>query len=158
MSIHKTAPIPLSTGGAGKRDLRTQFAALCYRLVQGKPQILLITSRTTHRWIIPKGWPLEGETPAEAAGTEAWEEAGAEGKMISHCIGLYSYTKTGEGDETDLPCVVAVFPMKVKSLAKDYPERSERRRRWFSPKQAAKKVQEPELREILRTFDPKILG
>ncbi|MFC6583776.1 NUDIX hydrolase [Sulfitobacter aestuariivivens] len=54
--------------------MRTQFAALCYRVKKGKVQVLLVTSRGTKRWIVPKGWPMDGKTPAQSAALEAWEE------------------------------------------------------------------------------------
>ena len=67
--------LPISLHGAQKHELRTQFAALCYRLRRGKVQILLVTSRGSKRWIVPKGWPMEAKTPAASALQEAWEEA-----------------------------------------------------------------------------------
>ena len=63
--------LPISIGGAKKSDVRTQFAALCYRVVKDKVQVLVISSRGTGRWIVPKGWPMDGKTPAEAALQEA---------------------------------------------------------------------------------------
>ena len=141
---------PLRTGKAGKREVRTQFAALCYRLRKKEVEVLLITSRDSGRWIIPKGWPMDRLTPAEAAAQEAFEEAGVIGKAKDMVIGLYSYRKETEDDQ--LPCVVAVFPLKVQKLVKDYPEMDERDRRWFPAKKAAEKVREPELRQILKNF------
>ncbi len=141
---------------ARKRDVRTQFGALCYRIQNDEVQVLLITSRTSRRWIIPKGWPMPGETPADAALTEAYEEAGVEGKALNLCIGFYSYTKVMEGAD-NLPCAVSVFPVRVKKLLKKYPEGSERKRRWFSLKKAAARVREPELRKIIKHFDPTLL-
>lgn len=96
---------------------------------------------------------MDGVTPAEAAETEAWEEAGVEGKSKTSCLGIFSYTKDIT-DETQLPCVVAVFPVKVKSLARKWPEKNTRERKWFSPKKAANHVDEPELAAIIRSFDP----
>ena len=154
MTLAKINQKPLSVAGAAKREVRTQFGALCYRIRDGKVQILLITSRGLGNWIIPKGWPMEGETPAAAAATEAREEAGATGKLSHQVVGFYSYTKNHEGD--DLPCVVAVFPLKVTKLLNDYPEKSERKRRWVSQKKAADLVVEPELRRIIKGFAPKI--
>ncbi|MCY4336549.1 MAG: NUDIX hydrolase [Litoreibacter sp.] len=143
--------------GSQKREVRTQFGALCYRVHNEETQVLLITSRTRGRWIIPKGWPVEGATPAEAAATEAYEEAGVSGKTFNICLGLYSYTKMMAGDDMDLPCAVSVFPVKVKKVLRDYPEKAERKRKWFSIKKAAGKVREPELRKILKHFDPSLL-
>ncbi|MDV7144543.1 NUDIX hydrolase [Tropicimonas sp. TH_r6] len=137
------------------KDVRTQYGALCYRIVRGEPQVLLVTSRTRRRWIIPKGWPMETVSPHRAAGIEAWEEGGVRGKTEDRCIGVYTYTKLGDGQGPDIPCAVWVFPLKVKSLTKEYRESKQRRRKWFSLKKASKKVAEPELREILRSFKPR---
>jgi 8-oxo-dGTP pyrophosphatase MutT (NUDIX family) len=135
---------------------RTQVAALCWRIEGGKLEVLLITSRETGRWVMPKGWPVKKATAAESASQEAWEEAGVQGKVQDTCIGLYAYHKV-LGDDTDVPCVVAVYPLKVKSLSDKFPESAERRRRWFSPEKAAERVDEPELRDLLVRFDPKAL-
>lgn len=150
-----SAPVsrPIHLSPAGKRDVRTQFGALCWRVLDGKVQILLVTTRRTRRWVVPKGWPMDGETPASAAETEAFEEAGVEGRALDRCLGIFTYTKEMEGD--DLPCVVAVFPLKVKKILSDWPEKSVRSRRWERPRKAARLVQEPELARILATFDPK---
>ena len=131
-----------------------QLGALCYRNERGKPQILLITSRTRRRWIIPKGWPMKGIAPEKAAEIEAWEEAGVRGKAVDTCVGQFGYIKYGDGTGPDVPCIVSVYPIKTKSLAKDYPECSQRRRKWFSPKKAARKVGEPELKKLLEEFKP----
>lgn len=145
---------PIALLNAGKRDVRTQFAALCFRVLRGKPEILLITSRRTGRWIIPKGWPMDGKTPTECAAIEAWEEAGVIGKAYPRCLGLFSYTKEMDEGEVDLPCAAMVYPVRVKSLARDYPEAGLRKRRWARPKRAAERVGEPELAQLLRNFDP----
>lgn len=146
--------LPISVGGAKKSDVRTQFAALCYRVVKDKVQVLVISSRGTGRWIVPKGWPMDGKTPAEAALQEAWEEAGVIGKVVSAPLGLYSYQKVQE-NAPDFPCIAVVYAVKVKSLSKDFPEAGERRVKWVGRKKAAKLVDEPELSRILRDFDPR---
>lgn len=148
--------LPIVLKGARKTDVRSQFAALCYRIRKGEPEILLITSRGSQRWIIPKGWPMAEKTPAEAALQEAWEEAGVKGKAFDRCLGLFSYTKDLNAKES-LPCIALVYPVHVSALEKKYPEQGERRRKWFSPKKAAGKVSEPELKKILKTFDPRML-
>ncbi len=149
-------PYPIVLDPALKREMRTQFGALCWRMRKGGPQVLLITSRRTRRWVTPKGWPMDGSTPAGAARAEAWEEAGVEGDVSDACIGIFTYVKEmDEGD--DLPCVVALYPLKVRKLVKEWPERSERRRRWMSASKAAKAVAEPELARILASFDPRTL-
>ena len=156
MTVVKTKLKPQRLDVSHKHDVRTQFGALCYRLRDDKVQILLVTSRGTGRWIIPKGWPMDGETPAGAAATEAFEEAGVEGKPSDVCLGIYSYTKTiPKGD--NLPIVVAVFPFKVKRVLKNFPEAGQRKRKWFSLKKAAAIISEPELAPLIRNFNVKHL-
>lgn len=150
--------LPISIPGGQKSAVRSQFAALCYRVKSDKVQVLLVTSRKTRRWIIPKGWPMDGKTPAECAAQEAWEEAGVIGKPINMCLGLYSYSKILDGDAPEgLPCVAMVYPVKVKRMMEKFPEAGQRKRRWVTRKRAASLVAEPELARILRDFDPKLL-
>lgn len=139
--------------GAGKREVRSQFGAIPWRLNDGKVEVLLVTSRGTGRWILPKGWPMHEATPAEAAATEAWEEAGVTGNPSPIAAGFYSYIKQYDGD--NLPIVVAMFPLRVKRVHKDWPEKADRKRRWFSRKKAATLLHEPELRQIVKHFDPR---
>lgn len=133
-------------------ETRTQVAALPFVMEKGKPRVLLITSRETRRWVIPKGWPMDGHTAPEAAQIEAWEEAGLLGKVSERCVGFYTYSKTFPQADP-LPIVVAVYPLRVKAMKNKFPEVGQRRRKWMSCKKAAERVQEPELREILRRFD-----
>lgn len=146
--------LPISLSGAGKRDVRTQFAALCYRMRKNKVQVLMITSRGTQRWIVPKGWPMDGRTPAESAVQEAWEEAGARGQSDGRCLGIFSYSKDAE-DLGALPCLAMVYAVRVEALADEFPEAGQRKRKWMSRKKAAQLVSEPELARILRDFDPR---
>jgi len=125
-----------------------QFGALCWRLHRGQVEVLLITSRDTGRWIIPKGWPHDGRTPAGSAAEEAWEEAGVEGQVAEAPLGLYSYDKVLKPGVAQ-PCVVTVFALRVARLRRRFPERGERRRKWFAAIKAARKVAEPELRALL---------
>ena len=153
MAQAMTIPTRLGFGHEPKSALRTQFGALCYRPVGNGLEVLLITSRDTGRWIVPKGWAIDGLTPAQTALREAEEEAGVEGRALDACVGFFDYIKRIE-DGTDLPCLVAVFPVRVRGLRDDYPEAAERRRKWFSPRKAATKVDEPGLRRILLEFRP----
>ena len=152
-----TKQLPLTLQGARKGDVRTQFGALCYRVRGGKVQVLLITSRRSKRWIVPKGWPMKGKTPAQSAAQEAWEEAGVTGKCGATALGAYAYGKA-RGPDGDISCIVMVYPLAVKAIAKKYPEAGQRRRRWVSRKKAAKAVAEPELAHMIIHFDPRGAG
>lgn len=132
-------------------EIATQYAALCFRVRKKKLQVLMITSRRNKRWVLTKGWPMDGKSGAEAAAQEAWEEAGVRGKIGDNSIGIYTYIKQAEKKaEVDQPCAVMVYPLKVKSVAGKYPEKGQRVRKWMSCKKAARKVWEPELAELLR--------
>lgn len=157
MSVQTIHPPPFVVQGASRQDVRSQFAALCYRYEKGKLRVLLITSRKTDRWIIPKGWPVPGRTPPESALQEAWEEAGVIGTCDDICLGLFSYRKRG-AVAGSLPCVAMVYPVKVSNLRDQYPEAGQRKRKWVSRTRAARMVSEPELARILKDFDPKLLG
>ncbi|MBV7409330.1 NUDIX hydrolase [Maritimibacter sp. DP1N21-5] len=149
MSAHQ---LPFRLRNVGKRDVRSQFGALPFRIREGKVQVLLISSRGTGRWIIPKGWPMNKSTPAEAAAIEAYEEAGVTGRVHNGVIGFYTYSKREQGRR--MPVVVAVFPLLVQRELMNWPERGQRKRKWVSRKKAAKLVDEPELKDILRAFTP----
>jgi len=146
---------PRAAEAPDARDIRTQYAALCWRpALKGGAgvEVLLITSRDTGRWVIPKGWPIRDLNPEASAAREAWEEAGVEGEPDPHCLGLYSYDKGLGPERSPLPCVVAVYALKVRGLADRFPEKKQRRRKWFRPEKAARKVAEPELRALLSSL------
>ncbi len=130
---------------------RIQYAALPFQRAEDGVQILLITSRETRRWVLPKGWPMPGRTPAGAAQREAFEEAGLRGEMAKSAFGAYAYykrLKTG----VFVPVRVEVFPMRVREERKTWPEKKQRERRWFAPDAAAAAVAEPELRALILAF------
>jgi 8-oxo-dGTP pyrophosphatase MutT (NUDIX family) len=128
---------------------RLQVGALCYRSgAKGALKVLLITSRDTGRWVIPKGWPMRNRTDPDAAAREAFEEAGVKGQISPISVGLYRYLKDG------VPCVVRVYAMAVTEAVDDFPEAGQRRTLWASPEKAARQVHEPELAAIIRAFTP----
>ncbi|KFE34769.1 NUDIX hydrolase [Thioclava atlantica] len=140
---------PAEKGHIGDRPVSLQVGALCLRLRDGKTQVLLITSRDTGRWVIPKGWPMRGRSLSGAARQEAWEEAGVKGKIAKEPIGEFHYDKILD-DGSAAPIDVVVFPLRVEQLEKAFPEAHQRKRKWFSPKSAAKNVHEEGLQQILR--------
>lgn len=134
------------------RQRAAQVAALCYRFLRGEKQVLLITSRGTGRWIIPKGWPMQGMSDAQAAAQEAWEEAGVKPANVGDDpIGSYGYDKILDNG-APLPVQAQVYPVEVKDLAANFPEVDERRRKWVSPDVAADLVDEPDLQAIFKTL------
>jgi 8-oxo-dGTP pyrophosphatase MutT (NUDIX family) len=128
---------------------RIQYAALPYRSSSTHTEVMLVTSRETRRWIIPKGWPQKGKAPHRSAAREAFEEAGVVGRVARRAIGSFTYRKRVKSGRV-VACEVQVFPLKVKRQRKQWPERRQREVRWLSAKQAAKTVREPKLRAIIR--------
>lgn len=125
-----------------------QLAALCHRKTETGREVLLVTS-SHGRWILPKGWPIDGKTGGETALQEAWEEAGvSDGKVAKQPLGSYPTIKRIDGGP-DLPCEMTVYPVKVRDVANDYPEADRRERRWVSIDKAVEMVDDDGLRRIL---------
>lgn len=132
-----------------------QYGALCFRYKEdgSEIEVLVITSRESRRWIIPKGWPMKGKKPYEAAAIEAWEEAGVRGKAKKKPVGHYTYLKElDDGNVT--PCIVDMFQIEVKEIRTDFKERGQRVFDWVSPSEAARRVREIELKSLLVNFKP----
>ncbi len=134
----------------------TQYAAIPFRIGIDGLRVLLLTSRETRRWVIPKGWSIRGLKPREVAAREAYEEAGLVGRIVGkRAIGVYHYTKqlpAGRG----LLCQVKVFLLAVDHQEDDWPEREQRDSCWVDPQRAAQMVNEGGLAELLRGAFPTI--
>jgi len=127
-----------------------QSAALGYRRTKSGPQMMLVTSKGTRRWVLPKGGIKPGQESHEAAAEEAFEEAGITGRITRNCIGIYGYQKANH--KRGAYCTVRVHAMKVTAQLPDWPERKERRREWVAFDVAASRVKEKELKKIIRSF------
>ncbi|MEX0348199.1 MAG: NUDIX hydrolase [Paracoccaceae bacterium] len=135
-----------------QRPEAVQVAALCLRGKKKNREVLMITSRGSGRWVVPKGWPIDGKTGAESALQEAWEEAGVQAEQIDNePVGSFDYGKV-LNDGAKQPVRVSVYRIKVDALADDFPEAGQRERRWMCPKEAANLVAEPELQDLLRAL------
>ena len=121
---------------------------------KGKLRVLLVTSRETKRWIMPKGWPMNGKKSWRAAEIEAFEEAGVTGLVSPISIGSFVYRKRLSSGK-QVRCKVNVFPLHVRNELNSWPERKERRRKWVSPKRARRMVAEKELGDILKSVEKK---
>lgn len=134
------------------REPRTQYAALPWRKRDdGTVEMLLITSRESRRWVIPKGWPMKDRAPQEAAAQEAYEEAGVVGKPGRKVVGTYHYDKRLRSGRLQHVRVM-VYSLEVKEARDIWPEMVERERLWSSPAEAVGLVDEPELRALLSKF------
>ena len=129
---------------------RLQYGALPYRVSHGsRAEFMLVTSRETRRWVIPKGWPKKGKSPHRLAAREAFEEAGVTGAIGRRSVGSFSYEKRLKNGGL-IECEVRVFPLEVKRQSKQWPEMQERKIKWLSASKAAEKVKEPMLGKIIR--------
>jgi len=137
-----------------RRGPRLQYAALPWRRGdEGQVEVLLITSRETRRWVIPKGWGKKKEAGAEAAAREALEECGVSGLVAAKPVGGFRYQKilkTGEAEAVR----VAVHALEVVQELDDWPERAIREKLWVTPQHASRLVDEPDLKALLLEFDP----
>ena len=131
-----------------------QFGALPYREDSEKGlQFLLVTSRDTGRWVIPKGNPMPRLQGHETAASEAYEEAGVEGAISELPVGRFTYEK-GRRSGDSVEAEVLVYALRVTRHHYDWPERRQRTVRWFSRSRAALAVDEPELKALILDFDP----
>lgn len=137
-----------------QRPERLQFAALCYRWTKKHKglEFLLITSRDTGRWVIPKGWPMDNKQAYAVAEQEAFEEAGVQGKADKKSIGQYYYLKVLNGG-IKVPCRVQVHALEVEGFAENFKEKGLRELAWFSGEEAANRVEETELKELILSFE-----
>jgi len=137
----------------GTGTIPVQTAALPWRQrSDGSIELLLITSRSTGRWIIPKGRLMNGKSLAEAAAIEAFEEAGVKGPADERPIGSFDHLKQ-DRLLGPVPYRVVVHPLAVEQVLAQWPERGERQRRWFAPDEAAERVESAQLADLMRRFD-----
>lgn len=126
-----------------------QVAAIPVRKgAEGQLEVLLVTTRETHRWVVPKGWPLPRRPDHEAAAVEAWEEAGVRGTIDCIPLGTFDYEKRQKSGL--LPVRVSAYVMEVTEEASTWPEAKQRRRAWFSTEAASEAVTENGLKDLLR--------
>jgi 8-oxo-dGTP pyrophosphatase MutT (NUDIX family) len=136
-----------------RRPPRQQYAALCYRVKKktSDVEVLLLTSRDTGRWVIPKGWPMDGRRSYEVAAREAFEEAGVRGTVENQTLGSYSYPKVLKNG-LKVTCKVQVYALEVSEIARNFKEKGERKTDWVSCDEAVKRVHERELRNLFLQF------
>lgn len=132
-------------------EIRAQIAAMPVRRQDdGSTEILLVTSRTTRRWIVPKGWPIKGMTAPEAAAREAFEEAGVVGRIVSEPAGRYTYWK--RMPDHFVLCEVTLYLLEVERRLDSWAEQHQRQSQWFRLEDAADLVDEPELATAIRNL------
>ena len=152
--MHPDAILPLFQVLEGMADKPAYYYAQSgvipyQRGEDGGWRVLLITSNKGKRWVIPKGIVEPGDTSAESAAEEAWEEAGIRGRVHEPAVGRYEYEKWGG------VCDVEVFLMRVDQVADEWDE-SHRDRRWFDPDNTAEKMRERDLAALIRAV-PRML-
>jgi 8-oxo-dGTP pyrophosphatase MutT (NUDIX family) len=136
---------------AKKGERIRQVAAIPFRLNErGDVEVMLVTSRTTRRFIVPKGWPMKGKSGRKAAMIEAQEEAGVIGKTLKEAAGTYSYWKRLANRFVRVDVVVYLLDVEEELI--DWQEAKRRQRAWLSPADAAMLIDEPDLSTLLNTL------
>lgn len=143
-------PAPSRRKTLARSKPRAQYGALPYRL-SPQLEILLVTSRETGRWVIPKGWPIRLKSRRKVAALEALEEAGVEGRVAKEPLGEFDYLKVLRSGENQA-CRVTVFAMEVAAQREAWREQAQRNAQWFGWEEAAAAVQEPGLSQIISDF------
>ncbi|WP_202306059.1 NUDIX hydrolase [Mesorhizobium sp. L-8-10] len=145
--------MPQAVNVAGMHEIAQQYAALPWRMSRdGFLEVLLVTSRRRGRWIVPKGWQVAGCTPLQSAECEAFEEAGVVGRAGPEPIGNYRCSRPRE-DGSREPRYVTVFGLHVRRTLVNWPEKGQRKRRWWPIGEACDAVGEPGLAELLRCLE-----
>src|SRR5437588_11292086 len=128
---------------AATNPILNQAGVIAFRILDGKVQVLLMTSRDTGRWIIPKGNVNGRSTSSKAAEKEAYEEAGVRGTNTSSIpLGIYTYSKKLESGEARA-ATVEVYLLRIKERLKKWPEKGKRELSWVSTKKAVGLIEEP---------------
>ncbi|HXZ17828.1 MAG TPA: NUDIX hydrolase [Roseiarcus sp.] len=145
------------TARKGKGSVRVQYGALPYRFTpEAALEILILTTRRTRRWIVPKGWPIKGLRPPKAAAREAFEEAGVTGRIGVKPVGSFTYDKALDEEGHEVSCEVTVYPLLVKRQAKTWPEFEQRLTQWVEPGRAAAMVADHELKTLIAAFAKRV--
>ncbi len=133
--------------------MRVQYGALPYRFTpEAALEILVVTTRRTRRWIIPKGWPIKGLRPPKAAAREAYEEAGVTGRIGVKPIGTFTYEKALDEAGVEATCEVKVYPLLVKRQAEVFPEFEQRMLQWVDPAKAVALIKDAGLKKLVKAF------
>ncbi|WP_027167778.1 NUDIX hydrolase [Mesorhizobium sp. WSM3224] len=136
-----------------KGQLLNQVGALPYRRGDGHSiEFLLLTSRGTQRFVIPKGWQMKGKSDRQAVALEAKQEAGVTGQVKPTPVGAFQYWKRVKN--AFVPIQVTVYALEVEAELSNWKERGQRQRRWLTSQQAASLVDEPELSSLIASFQP----
>jgi 8-oxo-dGTP pyrophosphatase MutT (NUDIX family) len=133
--------------------VRVQYGALPYRFTpEATLEILVVTTRRTRRWIIPKGWPIKGLRPPKAAAREAFEEAGVTGRIGVKPVGAFTYEKVLDEAGVQATCEVKVYPLLVKRQLEVFPESEQRVLQWVDPAKAITLIKDPGLKKLVKVF------
>ncbi|MFN3874138.1 MAG: NUDIX hydrolase [Ignavibacterium sp.] len=128
----------------------TKSAVIPYRIIQGKLEILLVTSIRKKKWIVPKGYIEFNLTPFESAKKEAYEEAGVVGSNETVEVGQFINEKKNRKE------LIKVYTMEVDEELDDYPEKNLRKRKWFDYEEAVEKVQNVQIKNFLKKLKESI--
>lgn len=115
--------------------IKKEIGAVPFLYINNRMNLVLITSRGSGQWIIPKGQPEKDKSDKEVAVMEAWEEAGVKGEINGEAMHLH----LGSGKNK---IAMRLYPMVVKEIADEWPEKQERERSVLYIEDAEKIIKE----------------
>jgi 8-oxo-dGTP pyrophosphatase MutT (NUDIX family) len=140
---------------ARRSELPVQAAAVCYRQSGFSVEFLLVNT-SSGKWTFPKGRLNPRLSASESAACEAWEEAGAKGRIAETNFDSYLDTKRTLGEDARTREVrIAAYLFEVHTTVT--PQESGRNPSWFSPRDAKRQLAEGRApryaRQIVRIID-----
>ncbi len=115
----------------------TRVGVLPYFWLQGELRIVVVSSRDGDRWVLPKGRPKSGLSRRALARLEAWEEAGVDG-IFKPVRPINVFIRRGARRQS-----LRLYPLRVHSLAEDWPEQQDRQRCLVSAFEAQRMLSDP---------------
>ena len=130
------------------KDIQQVGAIPLIRDHDGHLCIVLVTTRGSGRWTIPKGNIMAKLENHKAAEREAREEAGLVGRITKKPIGSYQFWKRQDAHWS--LAEVTVFVLLVERQLDDFKEKGQRDIKAFRPEDAVDAVYESGLGALIR--------
>lgn len=126
----------------------THGGGVLVKKIDNKNLVLIVGSKKTGEWVLPKGHIDAGENADETAVREVLEETGYKGSITSYIGETPRYTFNGES------ILVAYYLMSPLN-EEPYPA-EERKKEWVEIDKAIEMVKNEDLKGLLRKVKPMI--
>jgi 8-oxo-dGTP pyrophosphatase MutT (NUDIX family) len=121
-------------------EMAMQAAAVCFRMRDAKVEFLLVNT-SSGKWTFPKGRIEPHLSGSASAALEAWEEAGARGRIEPRHFAWYLDSKRALGhDNRTREILITTYLLEVRTITT--PQESGRNPSWFLPKEASLRLAE----------------